>query len=92
MICCLFSFPGGNSNDNWTYVQTLGDRLYPKVYALHRHNAPKITGMLMELPPTQILMLLASDDTLRQKTNEAMEIIVEREKNEAGKFFCFLMF
>lgn len=41
----------------------------------------------MELPPTQILMLLASDDTLRQKTNEAMEIIVEREKNEAGELF-----
>lgn len=43
----------------------------------------------MELPPTQILMLLASDDTLRQKTNEAMEIIVEREKNEAGECFFF---
>lgn len=43
----------------------------------------------MELPPTQILMLLASDDTLRQKTNEAMEIIVEREKNEAGEFFFY---
>lgn len=43
--------------------------------------------MLLELPPTQLLMLIASEETLRQKTNEAMEIILNRQKLELGNFY-----
>ena len=55
-----------------------------KIHALHPNNAPKITGMLLELPPTQLLMLLGSDETLRQKVNEAMDIILYRQRLELG--------
>ncbi|XP_012256943.2 E3 ubiquitin-protein ligase UBR5 isoform X2 [Athalia rosae] len=64
------------SNDNLTlHQQQLGDRLYPKVHALRPTLAGKITGMLLELSPAQLLMLLASEDALRQKVEEAFELI-----------------
>lgn len=63
------------------------------MYALHPSNAAKITGMLLELPPTQLLIILSSDEILRQKTDEAMEIIVYKHRPELGllliyNFFC----
>ncbi|XP_070159750.1 E3 ubiquitin-protein ligase UBR5 isoform X2 [Polyergus mexicanus] len=64
------------SNDHLTmHQQQLGDRLYPKVHALRPALAEKITGMLLELSPAQLLMLLASEDALRQKVEEAFELI-----------------
>ncbi|KFB52078.1 ubiquitin-protein ligase [Anopheles sinensis] len=38
--------------------------------------------MLLELPATQVLLLLASDDNLQQKIGEALEIIVQRQRLE----------
>lgn len=38
--------------------------------------AGKITGMLLELSSGQLLMLLASEDTLRQKVDQAFEMIL----------------
>lgn len=66
-------------------LQQLGERLYPKVFALHPANAQKIAGMLLELPQTQLLIILASEDTLRQKADEAMEVIMFRQRQEMGK-------
>lgn len=40
--------------------------------------AAKITGMLLELSPAQLLMLLASEDALRAKVEEAMQILLAR--------------
>nr|XP_031849236.1 E3 ubiquitin-protein ligase UBR5 [Nomia melanderi] len=57
------------------HQQKLGDRLYPKVYALRPALAEKITGMLLELSPAQLLMLLAAEDALQQKVEEAFELI-----------------
>ncbi|GAB0097413.1 E3 ubiquitin-protein ligase hyd [Sergentomyia squamirostris] len=71
---------GSNSSDHIT-VQ-MGERLYPRVYALHPNHAAKITGMLLELPPTQLLMLVSSEETLRQKANEAMDVIIYRQRLE----------
>lgn len=67
------------------HLQQLGERLYPKVLALHPENAPKITGMLLELPPTQLLIILASEETLRQKSDEAMDIILYKQRGGLGK-------
>lgn len=67
-------------------LQQLGDRLYPRVFALHPTNAQKITGMLLELPAPQLLIILASEDTLRQKADEAMEIILHRQRQDMGKY------
>ncbi|XP_053696945.1 E3 ubiquitin-protein ligase hyd isoform X2 [Sabethes cyaneus] len=81
---------GGNNSPPFLHIndslpahqQQLGERLYPKVQALYPNNAPKITGMLLDLPATQILMLLASEESLRQKANEALEIILSRQRLE----------
>lgn len=45
------------------------------MHALRPALAEKITGMLLELSPAQLLMLLASEDALRQKVDEAFELI-----------------
>lgn len=76
-----------NSNEHLSgHLQQLGERLYPKVFALHPANAQKITGMLLELPPTQLLIILASEETLRQKADEAMDVIIYRQRQEIGAF------
>ncbi|XP_074027095.1 E3 ubiquitin-protein ligase hyd isoform X3 [Leptinotarsa decemlineata] len=68
---------GGNRNEHLTgQQQHLGDRLYPKVYNLHPTFAGRITGMLLELSPAQLLLLLASEDSLRTKVEEAVEMIL----------------
>ncbi|XP_074657055.1 E3 ubiquitin-protein ligase UBR5-like [Tubulanus polymorphus] len=55
--------------------QQLGKRLYPKVQTLQPSMAAKITGMLLELPPAQLLLLLASEDSLKHRVDEAVDII-----------------
>ncbi|CAG9865425.1 unnamed protein product [Phyllotreta striolata] len=59
-----------------TQQQHYGDRLYPKVYNLHPTFAGRITGMLLELSPAQLLLLLATEDSLRAKVEEAVEMIL----------------
>ncbi|XP_055383009.1 E3 ubiquitin-protein ligase hyd isoform X2 [Condylostylus longicornis] len=66
------------------HLQQLGERLYPKVHTISSTHASKITGMLLELPPAQLLIILAAEDTLRQKVNEALEIILYKQKPEIG--------
>lgn len=87
--------PSANLNEHLTvHLQQLGERLYPKVFSLHPINAQKITGMLLELPPTQLLMILGSEETLRQKADEAMDIITFKQRQELGKnshFFKWIM-
>jgi E3 ubiquitin-protein ligase EDD1 len=46
------------------------------VAALRPTLAAKITGMLLELSPAQLLMLLASEDSLEQRVNEAVAVIL----------------
>lgn len=79
---------GGSSGHNehlTLHQQQLGDRLYPKVQLLRPTFASKITGMLLELTPAQLLMLLASEDALRQKVEEAMELILSHGQELASE-------
>ncbi|XP_015109390.1 E3 ubiquitin-protein ligase UBR5 isoform X1 [Diachasma alloeum] len=78
------TLPAGGSHGNHnlsnnehltTHQQNLGDRLYPKVHALRPAFSEKITGMLLELTPAQLLMLLASEEALQQKVDEAYELL-----------------
>ncbi|OXU30332.1 hypothetical protein TSAR_012971 [Trichomalopsis sarcophagae] len=74
------------NNDHLTmHQQQLGDRLYPKVYALRPTHAEKITGMLLEMNPAQLLMLLASEESLRQKVEEAFELIQSHNQDLASE-------
>lgn len=65
-------------------LQQLGERLYPKVFALHPANAQKITGMLLEIPQSQLMSLLGSEENLRVRSDEAMEIIMYRQRSDIG--------
>ncbi|KAG2294434.1 hypothetical protein Bca52824_041103 [Brassica carinata] len=39
--------------------------------------APKITGMLLELPRTQIFRCIESPEVLKEKVNEAIDVLVD---------------
>lgn len=68
-----------NLNEHLTYqLQEMGALLYPKVHQLHPGASQKITGMLLELPPAQLLVIVSSEETLRQRAEEAMDIIKQR--------------
>lgn len=58
---------------------------YLQVQAQRPTFAGKITGMLLELSPAQLLMLLASEDALRQRVDEAMELIVSHGQDLASE-------
>lgn len=74
------------NNDHLSvHLQQLGDRLYPKVAAITSTHASKITGMLLEAPPAQLLVILSSEDTLKQKINEALDVILHKQKSESGE-------
>lgn len=71
---------GGSNEHLSSHQQQLGERIYNKVYTIHPTQAAKITGMLLDLPPTQWIMLVSSDETLRQRANEAMALITFRHR------------
>ncbi|RMB95651.1 hypothetical protein DUI87_27763 [Hirundo rustica rustica] len=45
-----------------------GERLYPLIHVMHPSLAGKITGMLLEIDNSELLLLLESPDSLRSKT------------------------
>ncbi|KFM09463.1 Embryonic polyadenylate-binding protein, partial [Aptenodytes forsteri] len=47
--------------------QMIGERLYPLIHAMHPSLAGKITGMLLEIDNSELLLLLESPDSLRSK-------------------------
>ena len=55
----------------------IGPRLYPKIQVMEPRLAEKITGMLLELDNTEILVLLSYQKALINKINEAMAVIRE---------------
>ena len=57
----------------------LGDSIYPKVAVIQPFHAEKITGMLLEgLPPTQLQRIINTEEELRNKVEEAMNILTSR--------------
>ena len=78
-----FHMDGDGSNDHLPHQQQqLGERLYPRVLSLRPSLAAKITGMLLELSPAQVLLLLASEDSLRQRVEEAVDVILAHSAGE----------
>ncbi|XP_068601962.1 embryonic polyadenylate-binding protein-like [Brachionichthys hirsutus] len=55
--------------------QLLGEQLYPLIYALHPNLAGKITGMLLEIDNSDLLLLLDSPQSLRSKVDEAIAVL-----------------
>ncbi|XP_062520971.1 E3 ubiquitin-protein ligase UBR5-like isoform X3 [Corticium candelabrum] len=64
------------------HKHALGERLYPRVQAIQPEHASRITGMLLELPPAQLLLLLASHESLHRRIEEAMDVIAAHPREE----------
>ena len=48
----------------------------------------QVTGMLLELTPAQLLLLLASEDSLRQRVEEAVEILRQAQAQQVTEVPC----
>lgn len=48
--------------------------LYPRIHSTHPDTAGKITGMLLEMDPSELLYLLESDEALDAKVQEAINV------------------
>jgi len=55
--------------------QILGERLFPLVQALQPELAGKITGMLLEMDNSEVLLLLDNQEALEAKVEEAIEVL-----------------
>lgn len=53
----------------------LGERLYPLVHTRDAEHAAKITGMLLEMDNSELLLLLESPEALAAKVTEAQEVL-----------------
>merc|ERR1719246_386804 len=55
--------------------QMLGEKLFPAVSRYQPELAGKITGMMLEMDNSELLMLLESDLQLKGKVEEAMRVL-----------------
>nr|GMD46131.1 polyadenylate-binding protein 7-like [Ipomoea batatas]GME01873.1 polyadenylate-binding protein 7-like [Ipomoea batatas] len=55
--------------------QILGERLYPLVSERKPDLAAKITGMLLEMDNSELLLLLESPESLAAKVEEALQVL-----------------
>merc|ERR1719343_829143 len=55
--------------------QMLGEKLYPAISKYQPELAGKITGMMLEMDNSELLILLESEQQLRSKVDEAMRVL-----------------
>merc|ERR1712126_468003 len=55
--------------------QMLGEKLFPAISKFQPELAGKITGMMLEMDNSELLMLLESDMQLKNKVDEAMKVL-----------------
>jgi polyadenylate-binding protein len=59
--------------------QMLGERLYPLVQMQQPMLAGKITGMLLEMDNSELLLLLEDSDALTEKVDEAVTVLKQHD-------------
>ncbi|KAM6242703.1 polyadenylate-binding protein 1-like isoform 1-T1 [Spheniscus humboldti] len=64
--------------------QMIGERLYPLIHTMHPSLAGKITGMLLEIDNSELLLLLESPDSLRSKIEEAVAVLQAHQATETS--------
>jgi polyadenylate-binding protein len=62
--------------------QLLGERLFPLISMSQPQLAAKITGMLLEMDNTELLVLLESKEELDNKIKEAMEVLEAHQQQQ----------
>ena len=59
--------------------QMLGEKIFPMISRIHPEMAGKITGMMLEMDNSELLMLVESPDQLKAKVDEALRVSTEKE-------------
>merc|ERR1719272_2842433 len=55
--------------------QMIGEKLFPAIARTHPEMAGKVTGMMLEMDNSELLMLLESEQQLKAKVNEALIVL-----------------
>merc|ERR1719398_452186 len=55
--------------------QMIGEKLFPLIAKIRPDMAGKVTGMMLEMDNSELLMLLESEQQLRSKVNEALQVL-----------------
>uniref|UniRef100_A0A8C8ZL44 Polyadenylate-binding protein n=1 Tax=Prolemur simus TaxID=1328070 RepID=A0A8C8ZL44_PROSS len=55
--------------------QMIGERLYRLIHGIHTQLAGKITGMLLEIDNSELLLMLESPESLHAKVEEAVAVL-----------------
>merc|ERR1719364_347450 len=58
--------------------QMLGEKIFPMISRIHPEMAGKITGMMLEMDNSELLMLIESPDQLKSKVDEALRVLESR--------------
>ncbi|XP_042550463.1 polyadenylate-binding protein 1-like isoform X2 [Dipodomys spectabilis] len=67
--------------------QMIGERLYPLIYDVHNQLAGKITGMLLEIDNSELLLMLESPESLKAKIEEAVAVLHTHQAMEPLKAY-----
>ncbi|XP_051700963.1 polyadenylate-binding protein 1-like isoform X2 [Oryctolagus cuniculus] len=67
--------------------QMIGERLYPLIHNVHKQLAAKITGMLLEIDNSELLLMLESPESLHAKIEEAVAVLQAHQAAEQPKVF-----
>merc|ERR1719217_1933940 len=55
--------------------QMIGEKLFPAIQRFQPEMAGKITGMMLEMDNSELLILLESEQQLKNKVDEAMNVL-----------------
>jgi polyadenylate-binding protein len=53
----------------------IGEKIFPMISRIHPEMAGKITGMMLEMDNSELLMLMDSPDQLQAKVDEALRVL-----------------
>merc|ERR1719254_360138 len=55
--------------------QMIGEKLYPAISKIHPELAGKVTGMMLEMDNSELILLLESEPQLKAKVDEALSVL-----------------
>jgi len=58
-----------------TQKQMIGEKLFPAICKFNQELAGKITGMMLEMDNSELLLLLESDQQMKMKVDEALRVL-----------------